>query len=285
MVIRIGKGVKDVNKGDKVVLSYNFCTKCNQCLSNQPAYCSNVIAQNFGGKRSDGSRIMRLPDDDGPEVFANFFGQSSFCRVALVKRASVVRVEADVPLDIVAPMGCGVQTGAGAILNTLNVQEGTSVAVFGVGAVGLSAIMAARLRGARVIIAVDLEDSRLKIARKLGATHAVLGGSGDTLQQIRQICTPLEGLQLAVDCLGATQVIETMLDSLATRRRAASVGSPSPGTRAGVDVYFHITLGREYVGCHQGSSVAEKVCRFLCARPYLNSLLTEFDPLYDSILD
>ncbi|EAW24598.1 NAD(P)-dependent alcohol dehydrogenase [Aspergillus fischeri NRRL 181] len=262
VVLRPGKGVKDVNVGDKVILSYNFCKDCHQCLSGQPAYCVNLIAQNFGGKRLDESRTIRLPNGE-TEVFANFFGQSSFCRVALVNRASVARVAADTPLDIFAPLGCGVQTGAGAVLNTLNVREGTSVAVFGVGAVGLSAIMAARLRGASIIIAVDLENSRLEMARELGATHTLLGGSEKVLQQIREICAPSNGVEFAVDCSGATQVIEIMLDSLATRGRAASVGAPAPGKRAGVDVFSHLTLGREYVGCHQGSSVAEKMIPYL----------------------
>lgn len=259
VVLQTGKDVNDININDKIILSYNFCKSCHQCLSGHPAYCENLVAQNFGGKRVDGSRTISLPNSEA-EVFSNFFGQSSFCRVALVSRASVARVAADTPLDTFAALGCGVQTGAGAVLNTLNVREGNSVAVFGVGAVGLSAIMAAKLRGAGVIIAVDLENSRLEMARELGATHTLLGGSENLLQQIHEICAPSKGVQFAVDCSGATQVVETMLDSLATRGRAASVGAPAPGRRAGVDVFSHLTLGREYVGCHQGSSVAEQVC-------------------------
>ncbi|BCS30147.1 NAD(P)-dependent alcohol dehydrogenase [Aspergillus puulaauensis] len=262
VVLQAGKEVNDVNIGDKVILSYNFCKTCPQCQSGHPAYCENLVAQNFGGKRTDGSRTISLPTGE-PEVFANFFGQSSFSRVAIVSRASVARVAADTPLDTFAALGCGVQTGAGAVLHTLNVREGNSVAVFGVGAVGLSAIMAAKLRGARTIIAVDLEASRLEMARELGATHALLGGSENLLQQIREICAPSNGVQFAVDCSGATQVVETMLDSLATRGRAASVGAPAPGRRAGVDVFSHLTLGREYVGCHQGSSVAEQMIPYL----------------------
>jgi Zn-dependent alcohol dehydrogenase len=259
VVLQAGKEANDINVGDKVILSYSFCKICHQCLSGHPAYCENLVAQNFGGKRMDGSRTISFPNGE-KEVFANFFGQSSFCRVALVNRASVARVAADTPLDAFAALGCGIQTGAGAVLNTLNVCEGSSMAVFGVGAVGLSAIMAAKLRGARIIIAVDLENSRLEMARELGATHTLLGSSDNILQQIQEICAPSKGVQFAVDCCGITQVIETMLDSLAARGRAASVGAPAPGKRAGVDVFSHITLGREYVGCHQGSSVAEQVC-------------------------
>ncbi|KAL4744931.1 hypothetical protein BDW72DRAFT_211912 [Aspergillus terricola var. indicus] len=263
VVLQTGMGITDVNVGDKVILSYSFCANCAQCLSGHPAYCYNLIAQNFGGKRPDGSRTMHLPRDE-TEVFANFFGQSSFCRVALVTRACVVRVAPDTPLAIFAPLGCGVQTGAGAVLNTLNVRAGSSVAVFGVGAVGLSAIMAARLRDARLVIAVDLDSSRLEMARELGANHVLLGRSKeDVLQRIQEICAPSNGVEFAVDCSGATSVIETMLDSLATRGRAASVRAPPPGKRAGVEVFSHLTLGREYVGCHQGSSVAEEMIPYL----------------------
>ncbi|OJI96489.1 hypothetical protein ASPVEDRAFT_145974 [Aspergillus versicolor CBS 583.65] len=263
VVLQAGKGVKDITINDKVILSYNFCKTCDQCVSGHPAYCENLVAQNFGGKRKDGSRTISLPNNSETEVFSNFFGQSSFSRVALVSRASVARVAADTPLDIFAALGCGVQTGAGAVLNTLNVREGASVAVFGVGAVGLSAVMAANLRGARIVIAVDLEKSRLEMARELGATNTLVGGSGNIVQQIQEICAPSKGVQFAVDCSGATQVIETMLDSLAPRGRAASVGAPGPGKRAGVDVFSHITMGREYVGCHQGSSVAEQMIPYL----------------------
>ncbi|KAL3450255.1 chaperonin 10-like protein [Aspergillus insuetus] len=264
VVLQIGDGVQGIRQGDKVLLSYNFCSTCRQCRAGEPAYCENLVAQNFGGRRADGSRTMRLAGDEATHVFANFFGQSSLSRVALVNRASVVRVAPDTPLHMFAPLGCGVQTGAGAVLNTLNVQEGSSVAVFGVGAVGLSAIMAARLRNARIIIAVDLESSRLEMAHELGATHTLIGGSdGDVRQRIRDICAPTNGAEFAVDCSGATQVIEVMLDSLAVRGRAASVGAPAPGKRAGVDVFAHLTLGREYVGCHQGSSVAEEMIPYL----------------------
>ncbi|KAL3429098.1 alcohol dehydrogenase [Aspergillus tetrazonus] len=273
VVLETGRSITDITPGDKVLLSYNFCGSCSQCHAGHPAYCENMLALNFGGKRLDGTRTIRpansaeAPKNSEDTIFANFFGQSSFSRVALVARASVTVVASDTPLDLFAPLGCGIQTGAGAILNTLDVREGSTVAVFGVGAVGLSAIMAAaRLRKARTVIAVDLDSKRLALARELGATHTVLVGSkegGDVLQQIRDICAPANGLAYAVDCSGVPGVIETMLDVLGTRGRAASVGAPAPGKRAGVDVFSHLTMGKEYVGCHQGSAVSKEMLPYL----------------------
>ncbi|GLA67591.1 hypothetical protein AtubIFM54640_011259 [Aspergillus tubingensis] len=278
VVLEIGRTITDISRGDKVLLSYNFCGSCSQCDAGHPAYCENMLALNFGGKRLDGTRTMQLAsntatstedtnDADKDAIYANFFGQSSFSRVALVSRASVCVVASDIPLALFAPLGCSLQTGAGAVLNTLDVREGSTVAVFGVGAVGLSAIMAAaRLRKARTVIAVDLDVKRLAIATEMGATHTVLAGckdGEDVLQQIQDISAPANGVAYAVDCSGVPGVIETMLDALGTRGRAASVGAPAPGKRAGVDVFGHLTNGKEYVGCHQGSSVSKEMLPYL----------------------
>lgn len=257
VVIQKGRDVQNVSVGAKVLLSYNFCGSCSQCASHCPAYCEKLLPLNFGGRRLDRSATVTLPG--GKEVFANFFGQSSFARLAVVSKSSVVEVPEDTLLELFAPLGCGIQTGAGAVLNSLNVSPGSSVAVFGVGSVGLSAIMAAKMRGAQTIIAVDLQPSRLKLALDIGATHALVGSDSDVVQQIRNICQPHNGVAFALDCSGAVPVIENMIDSLATRGRAVSVGAPDPTKRASVNVFSHLTLGRQYVGCHQGDSIASEV--------------------------
>lgn len=176
-----------------------------------------------------------------------------------MSKSSVVEVPDDTSLELFAPLGCGIQTGAGAVLNSLNVSPGSSVAVFGVGSVGLSAIMAAKMRGAQTIIAVDLQPSRLDLALDIGATHVLVGSDSDVVQQIRNICQPHNGVAFALDCSGAVPVIENMIDSLATRGRAVSVGAPDPTKRVSVNVFSHLTLGRQYVGCHQGDSIASEV--------------------------
>ncbi|KAL4969092.1 NAD(P)-dependent alcohol dehydrogenase [Aspergillus stella-maris] len=281
----------DIVPGDKVILSYNFCRTCAQCVSGHLAYCENILPLNFGGTRADAdaSRTITLPSTEAtapaaetaPPIFANFFGQSSLARVALVQRSSVVGVPSSTNLSRFAPLGCGVQTGAGAVLNTLDIpacngsgsghNSKASIAIFGAGAVGLSAIMAARLRGAEPIIAIDLQESRLAMAREMGATHVVDGAAGGggaaVVQRIREICAAAGaaggGVQYAVDCTGSTAVIETMLNSLGLRGRAASVGAPPPGRRAGVDVFAHLVGGKQYLGCHQGGSVAGKMIPYL----------------------
>lgn len=170
----------------------------------------------------------------------------------------IVKVSQDTPLDLFAPLGCGLQTGAGSILNTLNVQEGSTVAIFGVGSVGLSAIMAAGIRKAKEIIAVDIQPSRLELAKQLGATSTVNSAEVDALQEIRKICPP-SGVDYALDCSGVLKVIETMVDCLGPCGRACSAGAPTPGKRASVDVFSHLVMGKEYVGCHQGGSIAKEV--------------------------
>jgi Zn-dependent alcohol dehydrogenase len=143
-------------------------------------------------------------------------------------------------------------------LNTLDVQPGKTVAIFGVGSVGMSAVMAAKMRGARIIIAVDLQPQRLELAKKLGATHGVIGSDHDIVTQIQNI-TGTNGVDYSVDCAGVPQVVEKALDCLGTRGKAATVGAPSPGQRAGVDVFSHLVNGRQYIGCCEGDSVPQTV--------------------------
>jgi len=215
-----------------------------------------MLQLNFSGKRMDGSSALTLPQ--GQVLFSNFFGQSSFSNLAVVNKASLVKVPNDTPLDLFASLGCGLQTGAGAILNTLNVQSGSTVAVFGVGSLGLSAIMACKIRQAREIIAIDIQPSRLELAKELGATTVMNSMEGDVVRKIQNICNS-NGVDRALDCSGVPEIIETMVDSLGTRGRACSVGSNKPGTRVSIDLHRHFVLGREYVGCHQGESNPHEV--------------------------
>lgn len=248
-----------------MLLSFSHCEACAACTSGHPAYCHSFNDRNFGGARPDGSASMLLPGRPGQPpagIFSSFFGQSSFARHALVHRSCAVPVPPATDLALYAPLGCGMQTGAGAVLNALDVREGSSVAVFGVGSVGMAAVMAAaRLRRAAVVVAVDLQPARLDLARRLGATHAVLGSDPDVVAQIRRACPP-NGANFAVDCTGVPAVIRTMIDCLGTRGRAATVGAPGFGKCVGVDVMEHLTYGKEYVGCCEGDSLPSKVRSF-----------------------
>lgn len=172
-------------------------------------------------------------------------------------KSCLVKVPQETDLALMAPLGCGVQTGAGSVMNTLGVKEGSSLAVFGVGSVGMSAIIAGRARGAKTIIAVDLQPSRLELAKRLGATHCILG-SDNVIDEIRRICPPV-GVDYAVDCTGSTKVIVDMIDSLGTRGRGATAGAPGFGARVSLDVMTHLTSGKEYVGCCEGDSLPSDV--------------------------
>ncbi|KAK1752716.1 aryl-alcohol dehydrogenase [Echria macrotheca] len=256
-VLATGSQVTTCAPGDSVLLSFSHCETCRECAAGHPAYCHTFNDRNFGGRRPDGSAAMNLSQDctkEG-EIHSSFFGQSSFSRRTLVHRSSVVKVPTGTDLGLFAPLGCGMQTGAGAVLNSLNVREGSSVAVFGVGSVGMAAVMAAGLiRKAGVVIAVDLQPERLTLARELGATHGVDGSAEDVVEQIRRL-SGSNGVDFAVDCTGVPAVVRTMIDALGSRGRAATVGAPGPGRCVDVEIMDMLTYGKEYVGCSEGDSL------------------------------
>ena len=176
VVERVGGDVTGLAPGDHVVLSFASCGSCPSCDHSQPAYCHSWFPLNFMGMRADGS--VAITDAEGQSVHSHIFGQSSFATHALVNARNAVVVDAAIPLKLLGPLGCGLQTGAGAVLNSLKVQRGASVAVIGTGAVGLSAVMAARSAGATTIVAVDLMRQRVDIASELGATDGIVRRGG-----------------------------------------------------------------------------------------------------------
>lgn len=250
VVKSVGPSIHDVSVGSKALLSFNYCQSCRNCRDDRPSYCEQMWPRNWGGKRSDGSHTMTTPD--GKPLYANYFGQSSFSHLAVVNVSCLVVVPDDVDLEVLAPLGCGVQTGMGTITNSLDVPAGSSVAIFGVGAVGLCAVMAAKIREASVIIAVDLHSDRLELAKELGATHAIRGDAPDILEQIERIST---GLEFAMDTTGAIPVIENMIKALGTRGKAAIVGAPPPGKTAAFDVFGLLNRGKIIMGAVEGDSL------------------------------
>lgn len=181
-------------------------------------------------------------------------------------------------------MGCGMQTGAGAVINSLKVTPGSSIAVFGVGSVGMASAMAAAFQKCKTIIAVDLQPSRLELAKKLGATHGVIGSDKDVVEQIRAICAKEggNGVNFAVDCTGVPAVVRTMIDSLGTLGRAATVGAPGPGKTVAVDIMEQLTYGKEYVGCCEGDSLPAEFIPFLIEKHVKGEFpMEEFIKFYD----
>jgi aryl-alcohol dehydrogenase len=175
VVEAVGPGVDTIAVGDHVVLSFDSCGECVNCRAGTPCYCDTFIVRNLTGRRVDGSTALTAEG----EVASRWFGQSSFATYALATARNAVVVDKSLPLELLGPLGCGVLTGAGSVLVTLDVQPGTSIVVSGAGAVGLSAIMAAKAAGATTIVAIDLHDHRLDTARELGATHVIRGDVDD----------------------------------------------------------------------------------------------------------
>ena len=185
VVAAVGTGVTRVAPGDHVVMSFPWCGICANCRRDLPSYCQNSFDLKTRGTRADGSTLM---SKDGAPVYSAFFQQSSFATHAIANERFVVKVRKDAPLELLGPLACSGQTGAGAVLNVMRPRPGDAFAVFGTGAVGLSGLMAARISGCDPIIAIDLHDHRLALARELGATHTINhGGRNDVLAEIRKL--------------------------------------------------------------------------------------------------
>lgn len=249
VVETVGSAVTDLAPGDKVVLSFNSCGSCRSCLNGHPAYCENFYTHNFSGRRPDGDTAFT---HNGEAVSSHFFGQSAFATVSNVARRSVVKVGDDAPLELLGPLGCGIQTGAGAVLNVLNPEAGSSIVVFGAGAVGLAAVLASVVANATTIVAVDVVPSRLDLARELGATHTVDGRATDQVKQIKEITGG--GAQYAVDTTGVAPVFRTMTDCMGVRGHAALVGASALGTESTIDVGTQLLSGQTISMVVEGDS-------------------------------
>lgn len=247
IVEAIGPGVTGLKIGDHVVMSFAHCGHCENCLTGHPTVCRTFNDLNFGGKMEDQtSRIHH----SGKDV-SNFFGQSSFSNYAIVHERNAVKVDQDVDIALLGPLGCGIQTGAGTVLNRLKPEFASSIAIYGCGAVGLSAIMAAKIANCKHIIAVDVHDSRLELAKELGATHTLNGKKVDVLQEIKSITGG--GTHYAVETTGAPPVVKQCLNALRPLGTAAIVGV-TPEMK--IDVHNDLMAeGKSMIGVIEGDSV------------------------------
>jgi aryl-alcohol dehydrogenase len=221
VVERVGEGVSEFKPGDRVLMSFAFCGECAPCRQDAKAYCLECVPRNFGGSRPDGSSPLSC---EGELVHGVFFGQSSFATHAVCEARHAVRAPDDIPLERLAPLGCGIQTGAGAIMNSLKVGAGRSLAVFGVGSVGLSAIMAAKAVGAGPIIAVDINPARLALAKELGAAEAIDPRGADPVQTI--IAHTGGGADFVLNTTDRLEVYQQGIATLGTKGVFAFVTSP-----------------------------------------------------------
>jgi aryl-alcohol dehydrogenase len=221
IVERVGSAVSGLLPGDKVVLTIAFCGECTNCRRGDVAYCEVGLSLNYSGARPDGSPTLCCGET---AISGHFFGQSSFATYAIANQRNAIKVHAGADLTLAAPLGCGIQTGAGAAMRSLDVQPGRSFAVFGGGSVGLSAAMGAKIRGCDPIIVVEPVADRRTLALEIGATHALDPAAGDIAEQIRAIVT--RGVDYIVDTTGVVPVIQTALAALAGHGAIALVGVP-----------------------------------------------------------
>lgn len=245
VVAAVGDGVTSVSVGDKVVIGWPWCGECRNCLEGQPRYCLRLGPLVIGGARADGSTSLRRLD--GSPLHSHFFGQSSFASYSVCAANALVPVPAGADVSLLGPLACGISTGAGAVLNALRPFTGSSIVIYGSGAVGLSAIMAARLTAATHIIAVDRLASRLALATELGATETInVSESGaDPVAAVQEICGgPAD---FALDCAGNVNVLRQAADSVGMRGTVALIGGAPAGAEFSLD---HLTTlwGKRVVG-------------------------------------
>lgn len=221
----VGKAVTDLKPGDRVILSYGHCGHCPECESGQAFQCERGVEANFTGKRLDRPSPISISGEG--RVSAAFFQQSSFATKAVALARSAVKVDTDLPAHALAPLGCGVLTGAGSVINTLGVRPGEPLGVWGAGAVGLSAILAGILVGANPLIAIDIVPSRLDLARELGATHTIDAREGDVASRLRDIAP--RGLRHALETTSNEHALNDALASLGMGGTCGIVNVPRGG--------------------------------------------------------
>lgn len=276
VVERVGARVSSIKPGDHVVLAYDSCGACRACSGGNPAYCAHGTALNFtDGRFGEPGTFTK----DSDPIHGHFFGQSSFASYAIAKPRNAVVVRQDAPLEILGVLGCGVQTGAGAVLNALQPEKGSSIAIFGVGPVGLSAVLGAVICGCAQIVAVDVLPQRLDMAKRLGATHIVLAGPDtNPASSIRRQIPG--GMNYALDTTGRSETGQHAIAALSPKGHFGFVTIPADGLQ--LDMYKVFLQGLNVRGIVQGDSVPHTFIPHLidlyrAGRFPFDRLLTRYD--------
>jgi aryl-alcohol dehydrogenase len=255
VVTAVGPGTAGVAVGDHVVLSFDCCGTCRNCLDGHPAYCATFSARNMLGRGSGQEQQASSRSGGGGEVAARWFGQSSFASHALANARNVVVVDADLPLELAGPLGCGFLTGAGTVSNVLRMRPGDSLAVLGAGSVGMAAALAADAVGASRVIAVDLQPARLELASDLAATHVVAAGDAADAGQLTQAILATGGPVTHVfDTTGHPMAIRAGVDALDARGICAVVGAQRRDLVLGPQ---SLARGRVLTAVYEGDSVPQ----------------------------
>jgi aryl-alcohol dehydrogenase len=250
VVEKVGSAVRSVQAGDHVVSTFDSCGACPRCTSGEPAYCASFAKLNFAGGRTDGSSTVQIGAE---RASANFFGQSSFATYALAHERNVIKIDRDVPIELMGPLGCGVQTGAGAIMRSLACRKNSSLLVLGAGAVGLSAVLGARIQECATIIVVEPKQARRDLALELGATHAIDPTGIDLASTVRKIVPA--GVDYAFDTSGLKQVISAAIGCLGQHAKFGLVAiPPNIDDSLNIPITALVSGGFSFIGIMEGDS-------------------------------
>ncbi|GHO87469.1 zinc-binding dehydrogenase [Dictyobacter formicarum] len=254
IVREVGPGVADLKVDDHVVFSFvPMCGHCDNCAVGRPVLCKNGSIASARGTLLSGAR--RFSTASGQPI-SYFTATSAFSQFTVVSQESLVVIDRDVPLDKAALLGCALITGVGAIVNTARVAAGESVVVFGLGGVGLSAIMGAKLAGASPIIAVDMLPSKFELARRLGADHTIEAGKDDPVAAIRELTKG--GAAYAFDIVGNTDVLAQAFKAIRPGGKAIAVGIPPSDKFLSVHAAAMVVQEKVIQGCFMGSAVPRR---------------------------
>jgi len=250
IVEKTGSAVSKVAPGDRVAITFRSCGECARCNQGLPAYCYTMPMLNYAGMRPDGTKALH---GAGEDVASHFFGQSSFATHCITYERNVVKVPEGFPLELAGPLGCGIQTGAGGIMNSLACQKGSSVLILGGGAVGLSAVMGAVVQGCETIIVLEPHQGRRELARELGATHTLDPAKAKDLAAAVRAILPV-GIDYAFDTTGIPDLLPAVMGCLAPHGTFGIVGIAPPGTPVPGDLMSLVTFGHTVKGIIEGDS-------------------------------
>lgn len=250
VVEKVGSSIENLQSGDRVCMTFRSCGECDRCNEHHPAYCRNLPLLNFAGCREDQS--SSLANENGA-VASNMFGQSSFASYALGYETNVVKIAEGIPLEIAGPLGCGIQTGVGAVTRSLSAQPGSTIVIFGGGTVGLSAVMGAKIQQCGSIIVVEPTASRRNLANELGATHTLDPTQHDEIDKVIYSLLP-NGADFAIDATGIAAVQTDALACLGSKGVLGLIGVSPPNTPLPGDISRMINLGLTIKGIMEGDS-------------------------------
>lgn len=280
-VVEVGAGVADLEVGDHVVFSFvPSCGTCDYCLGGRAALCAPGAKANNEGVLLGGDRRLH----QGDATINHHLGVSGFAEHAVTSRRSAVKIPKDLPFEIAAVFGCAVLTGMGAVVHTAGLRAGQSVLVVGLGGVGLSAVLGAVAAGARQVIAADIAEDKLELAKAMGATHVVNSKDADAVQQVKDISGG--GVDIAAEFAGVGPALEFAFAATGKGGSTVTAGLPHPDTRLAVSPVQMVAEERRFLGSYLGGHVPaldipEYIALYQAGRLPVDKLLTHRMKLED----